>query len=122
MIRSWRLTTGLDKPLSLNDRQSWMARARVTRQVRTTVAAAARVQQIRPQPHIHVQLEYVPKDARRRDTDNLWLTAKPAIDALVDAGILPNDGAGYVLAWTATRDHDKSFPRVSVTITDKGRP
>lgn len=94
--RGWRLSTGLDRPLSLNDRMAWPVKARATREVRQAVAAHARALRVPRLEYVHVQLEYVPRDARRRDPDNLWATAKPAIDGLVDAGVVPDDTAVYV--------------------------
>lgn len=92
----WRLTTGLVKPLSLNDRMHWAVKAKATREVRESVWAAARALRVPSLGHVHVRLVYVPRDSRRRDTDNLWATAKPAIDALVDAGVIPDDTSRYV--------------------------
>lgn len=94
--RGWRLSTGLTRPLSLNDRMAWPVKARLTRGVRNAVAAHARALKVPALPHVHVQLEYTPRDARRRDPDNLWATAKPAIDGLVDAGVVPDDTTVYV--------------------------
>lgn len=92
----WILSTGLIKPLSLNDRMHWAQKARITRQVRSTVAWNATSLVMGRHDHVHVQLVYTPRDNRRRDTDNLWATAKPAVDGLVDAGIVPDDTARFV--------------------------
>lgn len=92
----WYLPTGLVKPLSLNDRDHWAVKARKNREVRSAVALAARAMKVTPAPHIHIALEYRPRDVRRRDPDNLWATAKPAVDGLVDAGIVEDDTAEFV--------------------------
>jgi crossover junction endodeoxyribonuclease RusA len=96
MTTVWRISTGLTKPLSLNDRLGWHQKARQTRAIRSQTAWNARALRIPRQEFVTVRLEYVPRDKRRRDTDNLWATAKPAIDGLVDAGVIPDDTSEYV--------------------------
>lgn len=83
-------------PLSLNDRGHWSKKARVTKQVRRDVALALRAARIPPTARVTVQLEYVPRDNRRRDTDNLVATLKAVADAVVDAGIVPDDTPRYM--------------------------
>lgn len=79
-------------PLSLNQRQHWASKARVTREVRETVVWLARASHLpKAVEHCTVQLHYRPRDNRRRDTDNLTATAKPAFDGLVDYGLVPDD-------------------------------
>lgn len=96
MSRVYRIATDQTRPLSLNDRMAWPVKARLVKAVRTATARNARALRIPRYPHVHVRLEYVPRDNRRRDTDNLWATAKPAIDALVDAGVVADDTSEYV--------------------------
>jgi len=81
----------LGPPLTANQRLHWRRRAELTRQVRTTVAWHARQARIPPCRFITVTLHYRPGDRRRRDTDNLVATLKPAADGLVDAGVIPDD-------------------------------
>ncbi|QMV86481.1 hypothetical protein HW450_06615 [Corynebacterium hindlerae] len=45
---------------------------------------------------VAVQLHYLPKDNRRRDTDNLTASAKPMYDALSAAGTGKQAGYGLV--------------------------
>lgn len=97
--RVWRVTTTLTRPLSLNDRQHWAAKARRSRRVRDAVALHARSLRIPELEHVHVRLVYEPATNRRRDPDNLWATAKPAVDGLVDAGVVPDDTAQFVTRW-----------------------
>lgn len=95
-MKRWTIATGVTKPLSLNDRMHWAQKARITRQVRSTVAWNAMSMRVPRADHYHAQLVYYPPNRRRRDPDNLWATAKPAIDGLVDAGVLPDDTARFV--------------------------
>lgn len=83
-------------PLSLNDRGHHQARARVVADVRRTVYLMARAHQLpKGLDHVTVQLHYRPRDNRRRDTDNLVATLKPACDALA-AGTSKHPGYGLV--------------------------
>ena len=45
---------------------------------------------------------YQPPDRRRRDADNMSASLKPCLDAIVQAGMLPDDSANY-LAMTGQR-------------------
>lgn len=96
MTSTWNLPTGLTAPISLNDRDHWAVKARKTRMVREAIHLSAKAMKVPNVEHIHAVLEYYPRDRRRRDPDNLWATAKPAVDGLVDAGVIPDDTAEYV--------------------------
>lgn len=84
-------------PLSHNDRHHWRVKADKTRQVRRAAKLLAWQAGIGgPHEHITVQLHYAPGDNRRRDAPNLTATSKPAIDGLVDAGVVPDDHDTHV--------------------------
>ena len=78
-------------PLSLNARQHWATKARATKRVRSDVCLILRSHRVPPAGRVEVQLGYTPRDRRRRDTDNLVATLKAVADAVVDAGIVPDD-------------------------------
>lgn len=84
-------------PLSLNDRRSWQARHRITKQVRRDACLLARANRIPALDRCCVQLLYAPPDRRRRDDDNLTATLKPLCDGLVDAGIVPDDTVQFMV-------------------------
>ena len=90
------MSTGLVKPLSLNDRMGWQQKARLTRETRAAVGWHTLALKVGAHDHLHIRLVYTPATTRRRDTDNLWATAKPAVDGLVDAGAVPDDTPDYV--------------------------
>lgn len=100
MTESFDLTVPLDgngtAPLTLNQRLHWAEKARRTRIVRDAVAWRARAAKIGRREHVVVQLHYVPPDRRQRDPSNLMATQKPAVDGLVDAGVVPDDIPAYV--------------------------
>ncbi|MGH3499341.1 MAG: hypothetical protein ACRDQA_00330, partial [Nocardioidaceae bacterium] len=50
-------------------------------------------------PHLdaaHIVYEYRPPDRRRRDTANLYPSAKACVDGLVDAGVLDDDDSEHL--------------------------
>ncbi|MEU0871633.1 hypothetical protein [Nocardia brasiliensis] len=74
-------------PLTLNARRAtrgaMFAHARKVAEVRAKVLELAEAADLpRGLAHVTVQLHYRPRDQRRRDTDNLVATLKPACDAL----------------------------------------
>lgn len=90
MSIEWTIRLPYTKPpLSLNDRTHWRKKASITKAIRAHVAAAAAV--IPVCDRAAVTLYYVPRDARRRDADNLIPILKAACDGIVDAGVVPDD-------------------------------
>ena len=56
---------------------------------------------------------------RRRDIDNIGaFAAKVVLDAMTEAGLIPDDSPKYIRAVSYTHDVDKAKPRVVVTITE----
>ena len=84
-------------PLNLNQRMHWAQKAKITKAIRDEVATKARplADQFTGQ-HIAIRLHWMPRDNRRRDPSNCIATQKPAIDGLVDAGIMPDDTPEYI--------------------------
>lgn len=104
-MRTWTIRLSPDDtkpPLSLNDRSHWRVKAKTTKRVREWVAQSAWYS-VPPCAAAVVELHYVPRDARRRDRDNLVATLKPCMDGLVDAGVIPDDTPEY-LTWTVHID------------------
>lgn len=103
MTAVWRVDVPLvvagkkqDQPLTSNARLHWTVKAGYTRLIRERVGWLAKAERIPAQDHVTVQLHYLPGDNRRRDAPNLVASQKPAVDALVDAGIVPDDTARWV--------------------------
>lgn len=91
-------------PLNLNQRLHWAKKADITRAIR--LEAALKTKPLRKQfegEPITVRLHWRPRDNRRRDPSNTIATQKPAIDGIVDAGLVPDDTPEYV---------DELMPRI----------
>lgn len=94
-------------PLTLNQRRAtrgaMFAHAQKIAEVRQTVYELATAAGLpRGLDHVTVTLHYRPRDNRRRDTDNLVATAKPAYDALTP---------GRPARWSRPKDPTKK-PRL----------
>lgn len=95
--RRWRLVLPYDKPpLNLNQRGHWAKTNPERRDLRALGRLLARQQRIPHLPHIHTRLVWRPPDNRRRDEDNIVLTAKPLWDGIVDAGVVNDDTSTYM--------------------------
>lgn len=78
-------------PLSLNDREHWAPQAKKKKAVREASALLARQAGIPRLGTAKVRLVWLVSDRRRRDRENITATLKPAIDGLVDAGVVEDD-------------------------------
>jgi len=83
-------------PLTHNQRLHWREKAKRGALLRSSANLLARNAKIPASARLVVQLHYATGDNRRRDSPNLTATSKPAIDGLVDAGLVPDDHDGYV--------------------------
>ena len=115
--------------MSMNDRQHWRTKARQTANLRRDVMALAAAHRLPTGlDRVRVQLVYVPRDGRRRDTDNLVATLKPICDALA-AGTSKHPGHGLVADDTpefmakpepVIAAPDPKDPHLRLLITDLG--
>ena len=95
MSRTWTIRLPYTKPpLSLNQRLHWRVKSKLTKDVRQYVLQSAWYA-VPACSAVAVELHYVPRDARRRDRDNLVATLKPCMDGLVEAGVIPDDTPEY---------------------------
>lgn len=79
-------------PLNANQRMHWRQKAAVVASVRRDTALLVRSANVpRGLAHVDVSLHYAPRDARRRDADNLVPTLKACCDGIVDAHIVADD-------------------------------
>jgi crossover junction endodeoxyribonuclease RusA len=95
--REWRLWLSIDRaPLTLNGRPHWRTRYRWTKTLRNRAKRLCRDLGVPPLDRPVVELHLIPPNRTRRDADNLVPTAKPCVDGLVDAGVIPDDSPAYV--------------------------
>lgn len=93
---TWAFPLPLTKPLSMNDRQHWSAKAGAVADLRHATNIMAKAAKIPKCQRIRVTLVYEPRDQRRRDPINLAATLKPVQDGIVDAKIVPDDAPQYM--------------------------
>lgn len=94
---TWQLELPNSPYYSGNSRMHWRKKAELIRTWRHASAMLARAMKI---PHLEravVSLDLWPHDRRRRDPDNLVPgVLKPAVDGLVDAGVVEDDAPEFV--------------------------
>ena len=114
------------KGLSANDRAHWRTKAVSTQQVREMVMLKVRQAKVPALEKCRVNVEWVVKDKRRRDADNLAPFLKAIYDGIgadkgVSARIVEDDAPQYMEKIGATIRHEPGcVPRFVVTITDIG--
>lgn len=97
MTRSWQLELPASPFYSANSRVHWRKKAELVRTWRHASAMLARSMDIPRLDRAVVSLDLWPHDKRRRDPDNLVPgVLKPAVDGLVDAGVLDDDTPEFV--------------------------
>lgn len=105
-------------PLSMNDRLHYRAEAKIKADLREATRWLIRHAGIPPLNHIQVALVWTVPDRRSRDTDNPLLTAKTCVDAIVDAGVIPNDTPEYITRDMTHIIYSKGERRLELTITE----
>ncbi len=123
----WVIRLPLIRPLTLNARQHWAVKHREVAALRGATLLLARNERIPPHDLIDVQLVYFPKDRRRRDSDNLVATLKVACDALIDAGIVPDDDPAHMIKQMPHIALPDGVPRLilgisGITLADPNTP
>lgn len=82
-------------PLSMNDRLHHLAKAKVTKELRALMRAAAR--HMPDLGRCEVRLVWFVNTRRRRDDENIVATLKPLCDGLVDAEVVEDDTREFML-------------------------
>lgn len=86
------------RPLNMNDRKHWAAKAKLTAAWREAAYVAA-IKNIlyRNQPFSVVQLVIPVRSLKvRRDPSNWYPTVKACVDGLVDAGVFADDSSKHL--------------------------
>lgn len=95
-MKLWAIPLDLGSPANLNHRKHWSARNDAAQHIRQVAWASIRAARVPRLAKVHMRLDVTPPDRRRRDSDNLVATLKPVKDALVDAGVVPDDTPEFV--------------------------
>lgn len=109
-------------PITANQRNHWRKQAELVKAVRTSIHTHISLGQFTGVPwpvmadHVHVYLDYWPRDRRRRDEDNIAPTLKAAADGLVDAGVVADDTPAYMRKHMPTIHEPDGDPRVVLTV------
>ena len=106
------------KPLTMNQRMHWAAKATMTRAWRTAafIGASANGDWTPNQPRSIVQLDIPVRSLKvRRDPHNWYPTVKACVDGLVDAAMFVDDSSEYVA--TVEPKFHQGGATVYVTIT-----
>lgn len=119
MTDSWTIRLPYTTPpLTSNQRLHWRSEYAIKKALRLAVYGAARDQKIPPCESVHVVLVYVPRDRRRRDSHNLVPTVKVAVDAIVSAGVIPDDTPEYLSeSMPIIAEPDRNDPHLRLEIT-----
>lgn len=108
------------RALTANARGRWPTQ-KAAKQVRADVAMLAR-NCVPLQPPVTVDVTLWQRTNRRRDPDNVAGISKPMVDALVDVGVIPDDGHKHVASVTyrvgVDPDVRKGTVRVEVDVRE----
>lgn len=102
-------------------RQSPHAGNEMKRRAQARVAEAIEAYQVEPmEPRVRIDVTWVEKD-RRRDMDNVVFAKKFVWDALVEAGVIGDDGWDWIEGFSDRCIVRRDDPRVVVTLTGELR-
>jgi len=98
---TWELTFEA-RPTTLNAERAshWSARAQATREWREAFGWLAKQQKIPRLTTVTIEVVVESKTRRLADVGAAWPATKAAVDGVVDAGVLDDDGPSNVLAVT----------------------
>ena len=104
-------------PLTPNQRLHFARKAALTAEIRQAATWCAKAAKLPPMGRSAVTTVWFPPDRRRRDANSLVLTAKAAIDGLVDFGVWDDDDPTHVASETyRIGPVDRTNPRIEILI------
>jgi len=116
------LTITLPPPnpkLHAHAKGGWRAKVGATKELRQlawSLALEACEQLEEPWPAASVEYRFCVPDLRRRDAANMIQATKPAIDGLVDAGLIPDDDWRHLGTKAVIVELDRENPRVELML------
>lgn len=110
-------------PLNHNHRHTPWGKGKIVAAIRADVLVLVRAAKVPQCERLTVQLHYAPGHRRKQDPMNWTATSKPAIDAIVDAGVVVDDDTEHVHELTPEIHFPPvPGPRCWLTITPGGVP
>ena len=98
----------LPSGITLNARNHWGRRHAAARDMRAQIIGHAADQGMTAvEPPVEIRLRFRLATKQKRDLDNLVAAAKPWLDGLVDAGVLPSDDVFTIRRLTAEVEFGK---------------
>lgn len=121
MTARWELRLPYQRPpLSMNQRNHWAVAHRAKTDLQEAVMWLLKAQKVPALDEATIWLEWTPGVVRRRDTDNPEPTRKACIDAIVSAGLLPDDTPEYVQRpENVIRDVQRGLGKLVLVIEDR---
>ncbi len=100
--------------------RNWQETARIKREAKNTVIAAARWGRLKPVKHYpcRVYITCWEPDMRRDDGNVKAGASKVILDALQEMGVLAGDGRKYVRSYDMPVELDRGNPRIVVEIRE----
>jgi len=105
-------------PLSLNRRLHWAREASLKQDLKHAAFVYVKQAKVPRLERAIITLHWVPRDNRRRDTDNPYPTIKSIIDGIVKAGVVKDDSSAYVQSSIVIDKPNKTDPHLYVTIEE----
>ena len=82
------------------------------------MATAIHHAKLSPMRRVHITWRWIERN-KRRDPDNFTgLSKKFVLDALVQTGVLPDDGWDEIMGWTDSWHIEKDNPGVLITLEE----
>jgi crossover junction endodeoxyribonuclease RusA len=104
------------KELNEHNKGHWRAKTKAVRELRELAHVEAIAAGAPRMYHGRIYYRFYWPDNRRRDEANAIQMLKPAVDGIVDAGVVHDDSWQYLGVGGVTSEIDRENPRVEITI------
>lgn len=124
-VRTWTLRHDGERPTTMNDYRKMHHHVwrRIDSSTRSTFAWLAKKERIPALERITVVVQPLHANARSpQDVAACAPAAKAAIDGLVDAGVIPDDGPNFVVSVLFLQPHVAGVDGMQLTIAELAAP
>jgi hypothetical protein len=94
-------------PPGPNHRMHWRQKAVLTQTWRHKAFLLAKDARIPPQERVRISARFLRRSLGVADEDNDRSRLKPAVDGIVEAGVIPKDTRGHIVWGDVTEEHGK---------------